>query len=173
MFLYQLSLQKGTNITHCIHGNFSGTKQQVCVPRHPAKKCLLTCSHLLGRSGRSFPNHHRALPIALCFVAILRARASLWFCDPVLHETQRQLPVSCIVRVRCRFRFSHSGCFRLRAQLIAVARGTVLEIFRPDSVTGKMFPLLAVEVFGVIRSLVPFRLTGASKPHVWDAHQSV
>ena len=75
MFLYALTLQKATAITHAIHGNFSGTKQQE----------------------------------------------------------------------------------------IVIARSKVLELLRPDTNTGKIVPVLAVEVFGVIRSLVAFRLTGGSK----------
>ena len=31
MYLYNLTLQKATAITHAIHGNFSGTKQQEIV----------------------------------------------------------------------------------------------------------------------------------------------
>lgn len=31
MFLYNLTLQRATGITHAIHGNFSGTKQQEIV----------------------------------------------------------------------------------------------------------------------------------------------
>ena len=51
-----------------------------------------------------------------------------------------------------------------RQQEIVVARGQkVLELLRPDPNTGKIVPVLSVEVFGVIRSLVAFRLTGASK----------
>ena len=75
MFLYNLTLQRATGITHVIHGNFSGTKQQE----------------------------------------------------------------------------------------IVVSRGKVLELMRPDPNTGKVYPLLTSEVFGVIRSLMPFRLTGGSK----------
>lgn len=31
MYLYNLTLQRATGITHAIHGNFSGTKQQEIV----------------------------------------------------------------------------------------------------------------------------------------------
>eukprot|EP00040_Diaphanoeca_grandis_P039239 m.258510 g.258510 ORF g.258510 m.258510 type:complete len:1196 (+) comp36678_c0_seq1:191-3778(+) len=78
MHLYQLTLQQATQITHSIHGNFTGTKQQ----------------------------------------------------------------------------------------LVVVARGKILEILRPDAGTGKVVPLLAYEIFGVVRSLVPFRLTGGSKDFI-------
>ena len=75
MFLYNLTLQRSTGITHAIHGNFSGTKQQE----------------------------------------------------------------------------------------IIVSRGKLLELLRPDPNTGKVYTLLTTEVFGVIRALMPFRLTGGSK----------
>eukprot|EP00039_Didymoeca_costata_P018972 m.335766 g.335766 ORF g.335766 m.335766 type:complete len:1204 (-) comp17672_c0_seq1:1765-5376(-) len=78
MFLYQLTLQRGSQITQCIHGNFSGTKQQ----------------------------------------------------------------------------------------LIAVGKGKVLELLRPDASTGKIVPLLSTEIFGAIRSMQPFRLTGGSKDYI-------
>lgn len=78
MQLYQLTLQQASQITHTIHGNFTGTKQQ----------------------------------------------------------------------------------------FIMVARGKILEILRPDVSAGKLIPVLAQNVFGVIRSLVPFRLTGGTKDFV-------
>ncbi|XP_065186396.1 splicing factor 3B subunit 3-like [Sycon ciliatum] len=54
-----------------------------------------------------------------------------------------------------------------KQQEIVVARGQkVLELLRPDPNTGKIVPVLSVEVFGVIRSLVAFRLTGASKDFI-------
>lgn len=46
-----------------------------------------------------------------------------------------------------------------KAQEIIVGKGKVLELFRPDE-NGKMQSILAVDIFGVIRSLLPFRLTG-------------
>ena len=75
MFLYNLTLQRSTAITHAIHGNFSGAKLQE----------------------------------------------------------------------------------------IIVSRGKILELMRPDPNTGKVYTLLTHEVFGVIRSLMPFRLTGGNK----------
>ena len=44
-----------------------------------------------------------------------------------------------------------------------VARGGLIELLRPDPNTGKVIPVLAVEVFGVVRHVAPFRLTGGSK----------
>lgn len=50
-----------------------------------------------------------------------------------------------------------------KQQEIVIARGKVLEIVKPDPNTGKVHTLLSCEVFGVIRSLISFRLTGGSK----------
>ncbi|XP_018578281.1 splicing factor 3B subunit 3 isoform X2 [Anoplophora glabripennis] len=78
MFLYNLTLQRATAITHAVHGNFSGTKTQE----------------------------------------------------------------------------------------IAISRGKSLELLRPDSNTGKVHTLLTIEIFGIIRSLMAFRLTGGTKDYV-------
>ncbi|KAK9502509.1 hypothetical protein O3M35_011278 [Rhynocoris fuscipes] len=77
MFLYNLTLQRATGITHAVHGSFSGSKQQE----------------------------------------------------------------------------------------ILVSRGKCLELLRPDPNTGKVHSLLTVEIFGVIRSLMSFRLTGGNKDY--------
>ncbi|KAG6550838.1 hypothetical protein Mapa_007634 [Marchantia paleacea] len=52
-----------------------------------------------------------------------------------------------------------------KTQEIVVARGKVLDILRPDD-NGKLQTLLSVEVFGAIRSLVQFRLTGSQKDYI-------
>lgn len=52
-----------------------------------------------------------------------------------------------------------------KAQEVMVSRGKVLELLRPDE-GGKMQTILATEVFGAIRSLIPFRLTGGSRDYV-------
>jgi len=52
-----------------------------------------------------------------------------------------------------------------KAQEIVVGRGKVLELLRPDE-NGKMQSILAVDIFGVIRALLPFRLTGATKDYI-------
>ena len=49
---------------------------------------------------------------------------------------------------------------------IAVAKGKVLEILRPDEMTGKMNSLISVNVFGIIRSMTAFRLTGGYKDYL-------
>lgn len=46
-----------------------------------------------------------------------------------------------------------------------MARGKVLELLRPDD-NGKLQSLLSVEIFGAIRSLAQFRLTGAQKDYI-------
>lgn len=50
-----------------------------------------------------------------------------------------------------------------KAQEIVVSRGKVLEILRPDSNTGKIHPLCSTEVFGTVRDLMAFHLTGGTK----------
>lgn len=52
-----------------------------------------------------------------------------------------------------------------KSQEIAVARGKVLDLLRPDD-NGKLQSLLSVEIFGAIRSLAQFRLTGAQKDYI-------
>jgi len=53
-------------------------------------------------------------------------------------------------------------------QEIIVARGKTLELLIPDEKllekenTLKFHPILSIDVFGLIRSIVPFRLTGMS-----------
>jgi len=78
MHLYNLTLQKSTNITHAVHGNYSGQKQQE----------------------------------------------------------------------------------------IAIARGTLLEIIKPDPNTGKVHTICSRECFSLIRSLISFRLTGGTKDYI-------
>ena len=48
-------------------------------------------------------------------------------------------------------------------QEIVVSRGKIIELLRPDANTGKVHTLLTMEVFGIIRSLMAFRLTGGTK----------
>jgi hypothetical protein len=50
-----------------------------------------------------------------------------------------------------------------RQQEIIVSHGTRLELLRPDFQTGKVVTVVATDVFGSIRSLVAFRLTGGNK----------
>lgn len=56
------------------------------------------------------------------------------------------------------------GCFSgTKNQEILISRGKSLELLRPDPHTGKINTLLTVDIFGVIRSLMAFRLTGGTK----------
>ena len=57
----------------------------------------------------------------------------------------------------------HGNFSGKKVQEIAVARGKILEILRPDPTTGKVVSLLTTEAFGLIRSLISFRLTGSTK----------
>jgi splicing factor 3B subunit 3 len=50
-----------------------------------------------------------------------------------------------------------------RQQEIIVSHGTRLELLRPDPHTGKVTTVIATDVFGSIRSLAAFRLTGGTK----------
>lgn len=50
-----------------------------------------------------------------------------------------------------------------KQQEIVVSRGKILELLRPDANTGKVHTLLTMEVFGIVRSLMAFRLTGGTK----------
>lgn len=59
-----------------------------------------------------------------------------------------------------------SGDLGTKQQEIVVSRGKILELLRPDPNTGKVHTLLTVEVFGVIRSLMAFRLTGGTKDYI-------
>ncbi|KAI0786785.1 CPSF A subunit region-domain-containing protein [Abortiporus biennis] len=52
-----------------------------------------------------------------------------------------------------------------RHQEIIVSRGTRLELLRPDVQTGKVSTVIASDVFGEIRSLAAFRLTGGTKDY--------
>ncbi|CAD7703734.1 unnamed protein product, partial [Ostreobium quekettii] len=52
-----------------------------------------------------------------------------------------------------------------KAQEIVVSRGKVIELLRPNE-GRKLVSVCAVEIFGVARSLLPFRLTGASRDYL-------
>lgn len=57
----------------------------------------------------------------------------------------------------------HGSFSGSKSQEILISRGKSLELLRPDPNTGKVYTLLTVEMFGVIRSLISFRLYGGSK----------
>lgn len=60
-----------------------------------------------------------------------------------------------------------------KVQEIIISRGKLLEIVRPDPNTGKVHTLLSVEVFGVIRSIISFRLTGGTKGNQLDSQETI
>jgi len=53
-----------------------------------------------------------------------------------------------------------------RAQEIIVSRGKILELLRPDDESGRVVSVVSWECFGIIQSLAPFRLTGASFDYI-------
>lgn len=50
-----------------------------------------------------------------------------------------------------------------RHQEVIISHGTRLELLRPEPQTGKVSTVIATDVFGSIRSLASFRLTGGTK----------
>ena len=50
-----------------------------------------------------------------------------------------------------------------KEQLIITAAGSRLTLLRPDPSQGKVITLLSHDIFGIIRSIAPFRLAGSSK----------
>ena len=60
----------------------------------------------------------------------------------------------------------HGNFSGVKLQEIIVSRGRILELLKPDPNTGKVHTLLSTELFGVVRSLMAFRLTGGSKDYV-------
>ncbi|KAN0135379.1 CPSF A subunit region domain containing protein [Lactarius tabidus] len=52
-----------------------------------------------------------------------------------------------------------------RQQEIIISHGTRLQLLRPDVQTGKLSTIIATDVFGSIRSLAAFRLTGGTKDY--------
>lgn len=60
----------------------------------------------------------------------------------------------------------HGNFAGSKQQEIALAKGKILELVRPDPTTGKVYSLLSVDVFGIIRSMIAFRLTGGSKDYL-------
>jgi splicing factor 3B subunit 3 len=50
-----------------------------------------------------------------------------------------------------------------RQQEIILSHGTRLQLLRPDIQTGKLSTIITTDVFGSIRSLAAFRLTGGTK----------
>ncbi|CAB3408913.1 unnamed protein product [Caenorhabditis bovis] len=53
-----------------------------------------------------------------------------------------------------------------KSQEIVLGRGSAIELVQIDSISGKLKTLAHIEIFGVIRSLLAFRLTGGTKDYV-------
>ncbi|KAF9970712.1 pre-mRNA-splicing factor rse1 [Actinomortierella ambigua] len=53
-----------------------------------------------------------------------------------------------------------------KQQELVVSHVNRIELLRPDTSTGKVHSILSHDVFGVVRSLASFRLTGASKDYI-------
>lgn len=60
----------------------------------------------------------------------------------------------------------HGNFSGTKIQEIVISRGKSIELLRPDPNTGKVHTLLSVEIFGVIRSLMSFRLIGSTKDYI-------
>lgn len=60
----------------------------------------------------------------------------------------------------------HGNFAGTKQQEIALAKGKILELVRPDPTTGKVHSVLSVDIFGVIRSMIAFRLTGGVKDYL-------
>lgn len=50
-----------------------------------------------------------------------------------------------------------------KEQQIITASGSEITIHRPEPAQGKITPLYSQDVFGIVRTLAAFRLTGSSK----------
>ena len=89
-----------------------------------------------------------------------------------MHSLSLQVPVAtgsealvanwCSDALQCAVYGSFSAA---KAQEIIASRGKILELLRPDE-NGKLQTVCSTEVFGVIRSLMPFRLTGGGKDYL-------
>lgn len=59
----------------------------------------------------------------------------------------------------------HGSFSGTKSQEVLISRGKSLELLRPDPNTGKVHTLLTMEIFGCIRALMSFRLTGGTKDY--------
>lgn len=62
----------------------------------------------------------------------------------------------------------HGNFSGSKIQEILISHGKSLELVRPDPNTGKVHTLLQLEIFGVIRSMMAFRLTGSTKGKILE-----
>lgn len=77
---------------------------------------------------------------------------------PVLYNLTLQKPTAIVQAIYGNFSAP-------RAQEIVTSRGKVLELLRCDD-QGKLLSILSTEVFGLIRSIATFRLTGATRDYI-------
>ncbi|KYK67539.1 putative splicing factor 3b, subunit 3, 130kD [Toxoplasma gondii TgCatPRC2] len=77
---------------------------------------------------------------------------------PVLYHLTLQKPTAIVHALQGNFSAP-------RAQEVVVSRGRVLELLRPDD-QGKLQAISSTEVFGIIRSIAAFRLTGANRDYL-------
>lgn len=66
----------------------------------------------------------------------------------------------------------HGNFSGSKVQEILISHGKSLELVRPDPNTGKVHTLHQVEIFGVIRSMMAFRLTGSTKGNIFEMFYS-
>ncbi|OEH79966.1 splicing factor 3b subunit 3 [Cyclospora cayetanensis] len=77
---------------------------------------------------------------------------------PVLYHLTLQKPTAIVNAV-------HGNFSAPRAQEVVVSHGRILELLRPDE-EGKVHSVCTTDVFGIIRSVAAFRLTGAMKDYI-------
>ncbi|XP_023216828.1 splicing factor 3B subunit 3-like [Centruroides sculpturatus] len=180
MFLYNLTLQRATGITHAVHGNFSGTKQQeIAVSRgkilellrpdaNTGKVHTLLTVEIFGviRSMMAFRltggSKVKLVKAKITWELSKLGRLSV-LGSSTGKNTEMFLYNLTLQRATGITHAVHGNFSGTKQQEIAVSRGKILELLRPDANTGKVHTLLTVEIFGVIRSMMAFRLTGGSK----------
>jgi len=53
-----------------------------------------------------------------------------------------------------------------KAKEVIVVRGKILELLRIESEVGRLVSVFSIDVFGIIRSICPFRLTGGNRDYI-------
>ena len=78
-------------------------------------------------------------------------------------EQKMHLYALTLQKASCVTQAVHGNFSGRKGQEVVVARGKVLELLRPDPHSGKVHSLLSTEAFGLVRGIIPFRLTGSAK----------
>ena len=161
MFLYSLTLSRASGI------------QVICIAckrrLQPARHCR-GCFWIDKHGSHQLANPPSS-PLGAVATGHLGAPLRLLHVGHVTLTHHKQInPSGCYNRLRAcdvlRAQCAIYGNFSApKAQEVVVSRGKVLELLRPDE-SGKMQTILATEVFGAIRALVPFRLTGGSRDYI-------